>query len=71
MYSPDDFNLLEAVERAISEIDLQELPGFEVIFGLEGLRNLEKVEDIDKLYELGFRHAMLTWNEENKYATGV
>ncbi|MDD3107564.1 MAG: membrane dipeptidase [Bacilli bacterium] len=71
MYSPDDFNLLEAVKRAISKIDLQELPGFEVIFGLEGLRNLEKIEDIDQLYQLGFRHAMLTWNEENKYATGV
>ena len=71
MYSPDDFNLLKAVKRAISKIDLQELPGFEVILGLEGLRNLEKVEDINKLYKLGFRHAMLTWNEENKYATGV
>ena len=71
MYSPDDFNLLKAVKVAMSKINLKDLPGFQVIFGLEGLRNLEKVEDINKLYKLGFRHAMLTWNEANKYATGV
>lgn len=71
MYSPDDFNLLEAVKIAQSKIDLTNLKGFNVVFGLEGLRNLEKPEDMYKLYDLGFRHAMLTWNEENKYATGV
>lgn len=71
IYSPDDFNLLEAVNIALQEIDMSKLPDFKVILGLEGLRNLEKVEDIDKLYNLGFRHAMLTWNEQNKYATGA
>lgn len=71
MYSPDDFNLIEACKTAINEIKMSHLPGFEVIFGLEGLRNLEKVEDIDILHQMGFRHAMLTWNEENRYATGA
>lgn len=71
MYSPDDFDLIEACERAMKEINLKLLPEFEVILGLEGLRNLKKVEDIDVLYKMGFRHAMLTWNEENKYATGA
>jgi diaminopimelate decarboxylase len=71
MYSPNDFDLIEACEIALNEIDLKELPGFNVILGLEGLRNLKKVEDINILYKLGFRHAMLTWNEENKYATGI
>ena len=71
IYSPDDFNLLEAVNIALKEIDMSKLPNFKVVLGLEGLRNLEKVEDIDKLYELGFRHAMVTWNEQNKYATGA
>src|SRR5690606_34761943 len=56
---------------ALKEIDLNLLPGFQVILGLEGLRNLQKPEDIEVLYNLGFRHAMLTWNEENKYAGGV
>lgn len=71
VYSPDEFNLIEAVKIALSEVDMSYLPGFEVMLGLEGLLNLEKVEDIHELYKLGIRHAMLTWNEENKYATGV
>lgn len=71
MYSPDDFDLIKACEVALAEIDMNELPGFQVILGLEGLRNLHNIDDLDKLYALGFRHAMLTWNEENKYAGGV
>lgn len=71
MYSPEKFDLIEACKIAIDEINMNELPGFNVILGLEGLMNLEKVEDIEVLYEMGFRHAMLTWNEENRYATGV
>lgn len=71
MYSPDEFDLIRACDIAVKEIELSKLPGFKVILGLEGLRNLEKVEDIDILYQKGFRHAMLTWNEENRYATGV
>lgn len=71
MYSPDDFNLIDACKIAIDAIDLSQLPGFEVILGLEGLRNLTSIADIDTLYHMGFRHAMLTWNEENQYATGA
>lgn len=71
MYSPDDFDLFEGLKIALSEIKIEELPGFEVILGLEGLRNLKCADDIDKLYEMGFRHAMLTWNEENIFATGA
>jgi membrane dipeptidase len=71
MYSPDKFDLIEACKTALSEIDIKKLHGFEVILGLEGLRNLKTVEDIEVLYKMGFRHAMLTWNEENIYATGA
>jgi len=71
MYSPEEFDLIEACKIAMKEIDIKKLPGFKVIFGLEGLRNLKKVEDIEVLYNMGFRHAMLTWNEENNYATGA
>lgn len=42
-----------------------------VILGIEGLKYLEKPEDIFSLYKKGIRHAILTWNEENKYAGGV
>lgn len=71
MYSPNDFDLIEACSIALKEIDLSGMKDFKVLLGLEGLRNLKKVEDIDVLYDMGFRHAMLTWNEENKYATGA
>lgn len=43
-----------------------------VLIGLEGLSAIE--DDIDELYvlyQLGFRHVSLTWNEQNKLATGV
>lgn len=71
MYSPDDFDLIEALKNALNQIDMSKLNDFKVILGLEGLRNLKCVEDIDVLYNMGFRHAMVTWNEENKYATGA
>ena len=71
MYSPYDFDLIEACKIALKEIDLTNLQGFKVILGLEGLRNLKTIKDIDTLYDMGFRHAMLTWNEENKWATGA
>lgn len=68
LYSPDDFNLLEALTTSKSLVNLDE---FKVVLGIEGLRNLKSVSDLTEIYNLGFRHAMLTWNEENKYATGV
>lgn len=42
-----------------------------VILGIEGLKYLEKPEDIIDLYHKGFRHASLSWNEANSYAGGV
>lgn len=71
MYSPDDFNLVESIKIALDEIDMSLIPHFQVMLGLEGLRNLPKYADIKQVYDLGIRHAMLTWNEENQYATGV
>lgn len=43
-----------------------------VLLGLEGIAGID--DDIDLLYtlhRLGFRHCSLTWNEENKLATGI
>jgi len=73
MYSEFDFNLIEACKIAISEIKNKNelLPNFKVVLGLEGLRNLHEISELDTLYEMGFRHAMVTWNEENKWATGA
>ncbi len=68
VYSPNDFNLIEALTKSKALVDLK---SFEVILGIEGLRNLKSVSDLQKIYDLGYRHAMLTWNEANDYATGV
>ena len=71
MYSPDEFDLIPALKHALAQIDMKKLPNFKVVLGLEGLRNLKCIEDLDEIYDLGFRHAMVTWNEENRYATGA
>ena len=55
MFSPDEFNLIEAVKISLEMIDWKKIPNYQVMLGLEGLRNLEEAEDIRILYELGFR----------------
>ena len=42
-----------------------------VILGIEGLKYLDNPEAMKDLYHRGVRHAIITWNEENDYATGV
>ncbi len=43
-----------------------------ILIGMEGLQAIDdSVDDIEKLYEFGVRHASLTWNEENGLATGA
>ncbi|MHC6180277.1 dipeptidase [Clostridium sp. JNZ X4-2] len=43
-----------------------------ILLGMEGLSGLKgNVDVLSMLYRLGIRHAMLTWNEENEFATGV
>lgn len=42
-----------------------------VIIGMEGIMQLKNVEHLEELYNKGVRHAGLTWNEENNYASGL
>lgn len=43
-----------------------------ILLGLEGLHPIDDdLNSLYTLYQLGFRHCSLTWNEENKWATGV
>ncbi len=43
-----------------------------ILLGMEGLSGLEKdPEVLYFLYKLGLRHASLTWNEANDFATGI
>ena len=53
MYSEFDFNLIEACKIALDELKVKNdiMPDFEVILGLEGLRNLHEISELDTLYD--------------------
>lgn len=70
VYSDEDFDVVEAYKKAIEKFKNYE-NDFDVIKGLEGLRNVLDLNTLDILYQMGIRHASLTWNEENHLATGV
>ncbi len=70
VYSDEDFDVLEAYRIALEEYAPYR-DRFDVIYGLEGLRNVKDLAAFDHLYQMGIRHAMLTWNEANHLATGV
>lgn len=44
---------------------------FNLIFGIEGLNPVDGVSELKALYEMGYRHIGLTWNEKNKFASGA
>ncbi len=44
---------------------------FNLILGIEGLNALEDEKELDYLYEIGYRHIGITWNEKNKFAAGA
>ena len=41
------------------------------IFGIEGLDYLEKIGDIDEIYDLGVRSVNIVWNNDNKFGGGA
>ena len=59
--------------RNLSDIERAKAEGkFYILMGIEGLSVMgEDLDVLDRLYDFGARHAMLTWNEENLLATGV
>ncbi len=61
------------VVRNYKEIqDAIRLKKFYILIGLEGMSGIDNNPDaLYDLYNFGVRECMLTWNEENSYATGV
>lgn len=52
--------------------NIQKAEKLAILLGMEGLSGLKgNISLLSMLYRLGIRHAMLTWNEENEFATGV
>lgn len=41
------------------------------IYGIEGLDYLEKLEDLDEIYNLGVRSTNIVWNNDNKFGGGA
>ena len=70
IYSAYDFDVVSAYKSALA-LFAPYAADFEVVLGLEGLRNVANLETFEQLYQLGVRHASLTWNEQNHLATGV
>lgn len=70
VYSEKDFDCYKAYEIALKEFAPYK-DKYDCVLGLEGLRNVKTLEEFKAFYDLGIRHAMLTWNEENHLATGV
>jgi membrane dipeptidase len=70
VYSENDFDIIDAYTTALKAYEPYK-DRFDVILGLEGLRNVPNLDTFEKLYKMGIRHAMLTWNEANHLATGI
>lgn len=69
----EEINIIEnlkTVDKLIKENNL--IPKYiKCIYGIEGLDYLEKIEDIDKIYDLGVRSVNIVWNNDNKFGGGV
>ncbi len=61
------------IVKSYADIEKAKAAGkFYVIIGMEGISGLEPdVSEIDRVYDLGVRHIIMSWNEENDFATGV
>lgn len=70
IYSESDFDIIKAYELAQQSFFPYQ-DQYDVIYGLEGLRNVADIKTFEKLFQMGIRHASLTWNEANHLAGGV
>ncbi len=59
-----DFNIVKAGNDFVDG-------KFNLILGIEGMAAIDSSEQLDDLYELGYRHIGITWNEKNNFASGA
>lgn len=66
-------DLIENLKEVKEYIEQNQLisKNINYIFGIEGLDYLEKIEDIDILYDLGLRSTNPVWNNKNKFGGGT
>lgn len=44
---------------------------FNLIFGIEGMGAVDNSDQLESLYDLGYRHIGITWNEQNNFGSGT
>ena len=68
-----DINIIDNLREVNSLINKYNIipKQIEYIKGIEGLDYLEKLEDIDMIYNLGVRSVNPVWNNDNKFGGGV
>lgn len=44
---------------------------FNLIFGIEGMAAVRDCDEVETLYNEGYRHIGITWNEKNNFASGT
>lgn len=69
----DEINIIEnlkVVDKLIKENNL--IPNnIKYVYGIEGLDYLERIDDIEVLYNLGVRSVNIVWNNDNKFGGGA
>ena len=61
---------LETVNKLIKENNI--IPKeIKYVYGIEGLDYLEKLDDINRIYNLGVRAVNIVWNNDNKFGGGA
>ena len=65
-------DVLGLIKKADDLTALRDAGKTAILWGMEGLSGLKgRTVFLETLYDLGVRHAMLTWNEENEFAVGA
>ena len=62
VYSDCDFDVIEAYEEALKKYEPYKNQ-FDVIYGMEGLRNVKSLKELDKLYQ-NWRSILRDWASE-------
>ena len=70
-----EFRDCDEVEMAYSGSDIERIADsgkFPVLLGIEGFYGFNGEPGmIDVMYDMGFRHGMMTWNDDNEFASGA
>ncbi len=60
----DDFNIVYGKDDFVSD-------KFNLILGIEGMAAIDSSDQVEELFNLGYRHIGITWNEKNNFASGA